>query len=155
MAKVPTFKVKTTIGPDGEHRFTPLAVELYKAYVKRFKDGDVLEWILRVPDASKTNPQLGYYHAVVKPATAEGLMEATGEEVSLEQADGFLSRIFLTIDKDTPYERVKSKADLSKKAMKDFIKQSILLIAERFGVVVPPPSEWNGQWSFEDEFQEK
>jgi len=146
--KVPTFKAKIVNG-----KVVPIVLGMFQAYLKHFQEGDIVDLIVKKPFKSKTNEQLGYYHACVKPSAAEGFIERTGHPVTLEQADGALSKIFLTVDKGTELERVRSKADLSTKEMSIFIEQCIHMIASEFGVCVPLAGEWKQNWKFEEEHQ--
>jgi len=148
MAKVPTFRAKIVKG-----KIVLAAPAVYQAYLTHFPDQAVVDVIVKVPYKTKTNPQLGYYHACIKPAAQEGFEEKMGCSVTMKAADGALSRIFLTEDKGTELERVKSKADLSCKEMSIFVEQCIQMIAVEFGLVVPMAGEWNNSWKFEDEHQ--
>jgi len=112
-------------------RLTLDQIDLFRVYLKSIKGSKRLEVVLQEISRDKTNEQLGYYFGVLVPA----FCELTG--YTKNEADGVLSRIFLTRNKGQPNEYVESKADLTTVGMCGFIDHVLMLLAEN-GITVEP-----------------
>lgn len=104
---------------------------LFDLYVKSLKEGTRGEMVLEDITKDKTLPQLRYYHGVI----VKEFSEKTG--YSKEECDGILKRRFLTVNKGTDTEYVRSKATLTCEEMKEFIDQCIQYLAEN-GIPILP-----------------
>ena len=151
MRKMPFYtKIK-----DGIHSFN--RPEIFAAYCKLMKDGDYCMELSR-SSPSKTNEQLGYFHAVVVPVIFKQIQEFEGEapdggkrfpQVSfmikdqLKQIPMTEENIILMLKiiwaKSKGCE-VKSKADMNIEEASELIDVSILWAARYLGCVIPPPN---------------
>lgn len=86
-----------------------------------------------------TQQQWGYYFAcVVGTAVNNGDFEGwTADEI-----DGYLCKKFLTVDKGTLKERVKSKSRCTREEIAKFIDESIMDLAGNGIIVLPPNKIW-------------
>lgn len=101
------------------------------ACLKSVKKAERVEVTIAPIRQDKTAQQLKYYYGVLIPA----FCEETG--YTKEEVDGLLKKIFLTVNKGTKKEYVKSLSELSVKAMSDYIDSCVMFGAEH-AVFVPP-----------------
>lgn len=117
--------------------------EICKRWIKRLED-QRFEATFQKESKSGTEAQRGYYFGcIVKGAVNEGDFQGwTAEEI-----DGYLVKKFLTIDKGTLKERIRSRAEeagFTQEDWSEFIDNSIKDMAEH-GVIVLPPSHYWGK----------
>jgi hypothetical protein len=103
---------------------------LFDLWLKSVKKPTRIELTLSPIRRDKTTQQLRYYYGVLIPA----LCEETGY-VPVE-ADGILKKFFLTVNKGTPKEYIKSKADLTVEEMSQYLDNCVTLCYEQ-GIYVP------------------
>ena len=96
--------------------------------------------------SKRSNPQLGYFHAVIVKSLADHLRnEGIIEGITDEEAKGILKDKFLRLSQVVNYETGEcieytlSLATLDREAMSVFIDQCIRWLEEFFGIIVPPP----------------
>lgn len=128
-----------------------LRQDLYDLYCQGLAEGERKLLVIKSPVITKTSEQLGYYHGVIKPLCTIGISHITGEKTTYTDTDQILSRRFLTVDKGKVTERVKSKADLSRKEMSQFINECIRFAAVYLHVIIPDPGEYSFKETNEDD----
>ena len=147
MKKMPFYtKIK-----NGIHSFN--RPEIFAAYCKLMKDGDYcMELSKSAP--SKTNEQLGYFHAVVVPVVYKQMKDDGNDKIliCIKGKDGqphkfkevtLLEDDVINMLKEIWAKKynceVKSKADMSIEEASELIDISILWAARYLGCVIPPP----------------
>jgi len=95
------------------------------------------------PRSSKQNR---YYHGVVLPMVKLGLMDRTGEIVSLEEVKTFLSYKFITREVADPdsgevYKIARGTSDLSTKEFNKFTEDIQHWASYYLGIEIPDPGE--------------
>lgn len=143
MKKMPFYtKIK-----DGIHSFN--RPEIFAAYCKLQKDGDYcMELSRTVP--SKTNEQLGYFHAVVVPVVYKQMINDGNDNINFMVHDKLKT---IPMTEDTVVQllkqvwanskgcEIKSKADMTIEEASELIDISILWAARYLGCVIPEPSK--------------
>lgn len=94
---------------------------------------------------SKTQKQLGYYYSTVLPTIRKEL-ESRGEMATLSELDCVIKfhagyTHLVSFPNGEVKEMPMSKADMSKKQMSGLTDKSIIIAAQLYEVVVPPPKE--------------
>lgn len=115
--------------------------EIGKLWIKRL-EGKRFEETISEEKQDGTDAQRGYYFAcIVKSAVNEGdFVGWTAEEI-----DGYLVRKFLTVDRGTPKERIRSRssdAGFTREDWSEFIDRCIKDMAEHGVIVLPPNKSW-------------
>lgn len=110
---------------------------VFDLYVKNF-EGKKIEITVEKEQVDITQSQWAYLFSVVYPAIAN----ETG--YSINEVDGVLKKRHLTVNKGLKKEYVKSKSNLKRKELSDFIDLVIRDAAE-IGIVVPPANKFWGQ----------
>lgn len=116
--------------------------DICKLWIKRL-EGKRIEGTFQKEREDGTDSQRGYYFSCIVRAAVNGGDFAgwTSEEI-----DGYLCKKFLTLDKETPKERIRSRASeagFTKENWSELIDKSIMDMAEH-GIVVLPPSKFWG-----------
>lgn len=143
MKKMPFYtKIK-----DGIHFFN--RPEIFTAYCKLQKDGDYCMELSRSV-ASKTNEQLGYFHAVVVPVVYKQMVDDGNDNISFMVHDKLKT---IPMTEDTVVQllkqvwanskgcEIKSKADMNIEEASELIDISILWAARYLGCVIPKASK--------------
>ena len=143
MKKMPFYtKIK-----DGIHSFN--RPEIFAAYCKLQKDGDYCMELSRA-SPSKTNEQLGYFHAVVVPVVYKQMIDDGNDNINFMVHDKLKT---IPMTEDTVVQllkqvwanskgcEVKSKADMNIEEASELIDISILWAARYLGCVIPEPSK--------------
>jgi hypothetical protein len=116
--------------------------DICKLWIKRLENKRI-EGTFQKEQEDGTDSQRGYYFScIVRAAVNEG--DFAGWVA--DEIDGYLCKKFLTIDKGTPKERIRSRssgASFTKEDWSELIDKSIMDMAEH-GVIVLPPSKFWG-----------
>lgn len=136
------------------------AAKVFASYCGLQKDGDyTLE--LSKTTTSKTNEQLGYFHAVVVPTVFKQIIEFAGEGETIDSKKRFPTIGFMVKDKykEIPMTEdvvvnmlkqiwatskdceVKSKADMTLEECSELIDISIQWAERYLGCNIPPPEK--------------
>lgn len=110
--------------------------QLVKQYVSTLDDGLSVEVTFKPTGEDITSEQWGYYFAAI----VRRIAEHTGDPEQV--VDGMICKCFLTMLKGTNKEYVRSKTDLNRKELSDFIEKAAS-IAAYLGVQIEPP---NPRW---------
>ena len=143
MKKMPFYtKIK-----DGIHSFN--RPEIFAAYCKLMKDGDYcMELSKTVP--SKTNEQLGYFHAVIVPVVYKQMKDDGNDSINFMVRDKLKTmpmteetvvQLLKQVWANSKGCEVKSKADMNIEEASELIDISILWAARYLGCVIPPPDK--------------
>jgi inorganic pyrophosphatase len=149
MKKMPFYgKVKDGV-------FTYNRLEIFSAYCQYLRDGDYTIEISRTV-ASKTNEQLGYFHAVVVPTVFKQMQDDGNDSIviCIKGQDGephkykeiaMTEEVVVNMLKEVWAKHynceVKSKADMNIEEASQLIDTSIQWAARYLGCVIPPPQE--------------
>ncbi len=123
--------------------------KVFDAYCLMMKDGDYTLTLSKTI-ASKTNEQLGYFHAVVVPTAFQQMVRDGNKSVMIQVNDKFkeipltedyVVDMFKKIWADSKGCEVKSKADMSIEEASELIEMSILWSARYLGCVIPEPEK--------------
>lgn len=117
---------------DGKVRWA--SPELLRQFVAQQEEGLSVEMELKPVGKDITAAQLGYYFGAIVKRFVEN-----GEYDSPQEVDGLLCKALLTVNKGTGKEYVRSKTDLNRKELSDFIEGAIR-IASFAGLIVEPPN---------------
>ena len=143
MKKMPFYtKIK-----DGIHSFN--RPEIFAAYCKLQKDGDYCMELSRTV-ASKTNEQLGYFHAVVVPVVFKQMIDDGNDNINfmvhdklktIPMTEETVVQLLKQVWANSKGCEVKSKADMNIEEASELIDISILWAARYLGCVIPEPSK--------------
>ncbi len=150
MRKMPFYtKIK-----DGIHSFN--RPEIFAAYCKLMKDGDYCMELSKTTIASKTNEQLGYFHAVIVPVVYKQMKDDGNDTIVIcikgknGQPHKFKEIPLLEDDVINMLKEiwakkynceVKSKTDMNIEEASELIDISILWAARYLGCVIPKASQ--------------
>ena len=145
MKKMPFYtKIK-----DGIHSFN--RPEIFAAYCKLQKDGDYcMELSKSKTVPSKTNEQLGYFHAVVVPVVFKQMVDDGNDNINfmvhdklktIPMTEETVVQLLKQVWANSKGCEVKSKADMSIEEASELIDISILWAARYLGCVIPKPSK--------------
>ena len=117
--------------------FVPSEPLRYSRWLKTFKDGTVVECIVRRPSKQKSNRQQRYYRGYVCQTIGQHL------GYTAEEMHGIIQAAFFTYQKDdgTPYIRSTALSGWTTKEWEEKIEEIIRWSAEEFGVVLLRPDE--------------
>ena len=123
---------------------------VYESWVKGLPDDQVVEAVFSKRRISKTNPQLGYWYAVLMPLAVEAFL-AQGIEslrkisygdydidipIDENETDCFFKTIFQIKDKR---KKMQLKRNMSNYEMSKLIDLTTRFLAENLGAVAPEP----------------
>ena len=131
---------------DGIHSFN--RPEIFAAYCKLMKDGDYCMELSK-SSPSKTNEQLGYFHAVVVPVVFKQMVDDGNDNINfmvhdkiktIPMTEETVVQLLKQVWANSKGCEVKSKADMSIEEASELIDISILWAARYLGCVIPPPN---------------
>ena len=141
------------------NRLNLIRQDLFRIYMKIFKEKEVVELTIKKKTDLKTNPQLKYYMGVLVPQAHTAFLE-NGETVVKDEgevpissydADRKLKKLFLTRNKGTDFEYVPSKADITIEMMSYLIEQSLHYLAINYEVYIETAEEWKDSYRIMNE----
>ena len=123
---------------------------LYEAFIKKLKEGDTVEIQLKKQGRKKTNPQLGYYHAVMLPFAVEGFLELGHDVLYVASVFGCDDEEKTTVDSMDKYfkglyqgykglKKRPRKRDMTVDDFSEFISFLLKWMAEKPGIFCPTP----------------
>ena len=110
--------------------------DLMTRYIRSLPDKTRVEITVEKESEDKTAEQLGYYFSCVVTPLAEHL------GYTKREMDGVLCKLLLTVNEGTDKEYVRSKADLNRVELAQFIDEAIMCAAGHGVVVCPPNKTW-------------
>jgi hypothetical protein len=117
---------------DGKVRWS--SPELLRQYIAQQEEGLAISMEIKPVGKDITAEQWGYYYGAIVRRFIKN-----GEYDSPQEVDGLLCKALLTVNKGTGKEYVRSKTDLNRKELSDFIEGAIR-IASFAGLIVEPPN---------------
>lgn len=117
---------------DGKVRWT--RPELLRQYIAQQEEGLSVDVEIKPVGKDITAAQWGYYYGAIVKRFIEN-----GEYQSPQEVDGLLCKALLTVNRGTGKEYVRSKTDLNRKELADFIDGAIR-IASFAGLIIEPPN---------------
>lgn len=121
-------------------KFVPDYPEQRKAYLRGL-EGQNIQEVIGKRQESKTTPQLHYFHGVICELASEA-SGYTKDEVKGLLKGQFLTR-YITSPTGDEIAWVPSLADMKKEDMAIFIDFCIMLCAQHWQCVIPPPDTIN------------
>lgn len=126
--------------------------DVYESWVKGLKDKQVVEAVFSKRRHAKTNPQLGYWYAVLMPFAASELQAcgygtlfdtSIGEHsVGVETNDKTVDLLFKTLFcANKSLGATPQKRNMTDEEMSQLIDFTVNWLAENLGVVAPPPTK--------------
>lgn len=105
-----------------------------KEYINEtFKEEDKIWVTLALPTKERTHKQFKYLHGVVYSALLDWLMLD-----NMETIDGMMRKKFLTVNKDTRLEYVRSLSNLTRKELAEYI-DDVVEYARDSGLTIKEP----------------
>lgn len=123
---------------------------LYSAWVDGLPDKQIVEMTLEKRRHAKTNPQLGYWHAVLMPFAVEALESSgnytlpdlllDGEEIETNEntTDWYFKIKFQRYKK---LKKILLKRDMTDEEMGQLIDFTMMWLAKNLSAVAPQPAE--------------
>jgi hypothetical protein len=105
---------------------------LFEEFVNSIKEPTRVELVLQNITKDKTSAQLRYWFGVLVAMYTEAFGSPKNE------ADGILKRMFLTVNRGTPKEYVKSKSELTCEEMSALIDEVVHWFLSQ-GIFICPP----------------
>lgn len=127
--------------------------EIFEAYCKFLRDGDYVCEISKTT-VSKTNEQLGYFHAVIVPTVFQQMKDDGNDSIiicikgkngephkykEIAMTEDVIVNMLKEVWANHYSCEVKSKADMSIEEASQLIDTSIQWAARYLGCVIPPP----------------
>lgn len=132
-----------------DHVFQFISPKTFAGYCKLQKDGDyTLE--LSKTTTSKTNEQLGYFHAVVVPVVFKQMLDDGNDTISfmifdklktIPLTEDVVVNLLKTVWAKSKGCEVKSKADMSIEEASELIDVSIQWAERYLNCHIPPPEK--------------
>ncbi len=133
-------------------QFMGSRLEVYKAWVKGLPDMQIIEAVFSKRRVAKTNPQLGYWFAVLMPFSVGAFLEQGIESLQTisygkykieipideDQADKFFKTIFQIRGK---LKQTQLKRNMNDEEMGRLIDLTVRFLAEELGAVAPEPEK--------------
>lgn len=123
--------------------------ECFAGYCKLQKDGDYTLTLSKTT-CSKTNEQLGYFHAVVVPVVFKQMMDDGNDTINfmvydklktIPLTEDVVVNLLKTVWAKSKGCEVKSKADMSIEECSELIDISIQWSEQYLGCQIPPPEK--------------
>ena len=132
--------------------FLGARLDVYKSWVKGLQEGQIVKAVFNKLRVGKTQPQLGYWYAVLRPFSVEAFLAEgidslekisfLGHEIDVpideDQAERFFKTIFQVQGK---LKLAPKKRNMSDEEMSKLIDLTVKFLAEKLGAVAPSPTE--------------
>lgn len=146
-------KIKLYLCKTGDRlEFQPYQEDLYREWVSKVKEDQIVEIQMKINRRMKTLPQLSYYHGVMLPFAVEGFRELGHDVLYVSSLFGEGGEIKTTSDSMDIYfkdlfqvhkglDKQPRKRDMAIDEFSEFITFLLKWLVEKPGLYCPTPKE--------------